>query len=281
VGKYGPSIEVLEREFAAAAGNRTIAIPDDPRAFARMVGIEPEAWQREILRSDHKQQIILAGRRTGKSTVAAILALHRALTIPGFRTIFTAPSLEQAQIPYLMAISMYRVLGRPVPAISERRTGLELVNGSTILAMAAVEKTRRGHGCDWLCVDEASRVDDPSYYGALLPSITRPLGYLTLMSTPFVRGGFFYETWHAAAPGDGGVDDWHRTFLTIYDSEYFQEHPELVEKVRRGVPEWHFEREYLCQFQNDEASVFSHSDIEEALRAGEDLQAIEFEEDTW
>lgn len=255
--------------------SRRREIAGDPVEFAKSVGIEPEAWQREILRSDHKQQIILAGRRTGKSTVAAILALHRALTIPGFRTIFTAPSLEQAQIPYLMAISMYRVLGRPVPAISERRTGLELASGSTILAMAAVEKTRRGHGCDWLCVDEASRVDDPSYYGALLPSITRPLGYLTLMSTPFVRGGFFYDAWHAEEP------DWQRTFLTIYDSEYFQEHPELVEKVRRGVPEWHFEREYLCQFQDDEASVFSHSDIEEALRAGEDLKAIEFEEDTW
>ncbi len=276
MGKYGPSIEVLEREFAASRKMATVAIlPSDPVKFAELLGLQPEAWQAEILRSEEKQHIILAARRTGKSTTAAVLALHRALTIPGFRVILSSPTLEQSQIPLLMCISMYRQLGRPVPPVSERRTGLELVNGSTILAMAAVERTRRGHGCDWLVCDEASRVDDPSYYGALLPSITRPQGYLTLMSTPYSRHGFFSEVWH------GDDDAWHKTKVTVEDSEYFQQHPEGLEVIRRSVPRWYFEREYLCEFQDDEASVFSYSDIEAALRAGEDLEAITFEGDSW
>jgi hypothetical protein len=266
------------RQFRQAHLNRAGAgtIPDDPVKLAKMLDLEPEAWQRDMLRSDRRQHIILAARRTGKSTTAALLALHRLLTIPGFRTIFAAPSLEQAQIPYLMVVSMYRQLGRPVPAISERRTGLEVVGGGSILAMASVERTRRGHGCDWLVVDEASRVDDPSYYVALLPSITRPVGYLTLMSTPFSRQGFFAETWH---DDDSGA--WRKTKVTVEDSEHFREHPEGLQLIRRSVPRWYYEREYLCEFQEDEGAVFATTDIEAALRAGEDLEAINFEEDDW
>jgi hypothetical protein len=273
------SVDALERELRRLESRQQMSrrrdIPDDPVEFARSVDLDPEAWQAEILRSHHKQHIILVGRRCGKSTTAALLALHRALTIPNFKVIFTAPTLEQAQIPYLTAIGFYRSLGRPVPAISERRTGLELANQSTLLAMAAVERTRRGHGCDFLVCDEASRVDDPSYYGALLPSITRSLGFVMLMSTPFSRHGFFAETWHSED------DAWQKTKITVEDSEYFQEHPEGLEAIRKSVPDWYYEREYLCQFQDDEAAVFSHSDIEAALRAGEDLEAITFEEDTW
>jgi hypothetical protein len=275
------SVDALERELRRLeAGRQTSSrndIPDDPVEFAKMLDLEPEAWQRDMLRSDRRQHIILAARRTGKSTTAALLALHRLLTIPGFRTIFAAPSLEQAQIPYLMVVSMYRQLGRPVPAISERRTGLEVVGGGSVLAMSSVERTRRGHGCDWLVVDEASRVDDPSYYGALLPSITRPVGYLTLMSTPFSRQGFFAATWH----DDDDSGAWRKTKVTVEDSEYFREHPEGLQLIRRSVPRWYYEREYLCEFQEDEGAVFATTDIEAALRAGEDLEAITFQEDDW
>jgi len=269
----------LVREIRAlievASDNGADAIPGDPIEFATLVGIDPEGWQADILTSEHKAKVLLCARRTGKSTTAAVMALHKALINPGFETIFVARNLEQAQIPYLMAVSMYRSLGRPVPAISERRTGLELANGATMRAMSAVERSKRGFSADFLCVDEASRIDEPAYYGALLPSITRSAGYVWLMSTPATRHGFFADTWH-----DDG-DEWERTKITVEDSEYFQAHPEKLEMVRSKVPDWYWRREYLCEFLEDEQTLFSHADIEAAVRAGEDLQALEFEEDTW
>jgi phage terminase large subunit-like protein len=274
-----PTVDALEREFRRLEREMTSAAtvdtPEDPVEFARLAGIELEAWQKAVLRSDHKAKILLCGRRTGKSTLAAVTALHRALTTPGFNTIFVAPSLDQAQIPYLMAISMYRALGRPVPAISERRTGLELSNGSELRAMAAVDRSKRGFSADLLCVDEASRIEDAAYYGALLPSITRSTGHVMLMSTPYLNEGFFAETWHAQD------DEWERTFLTSEECEYFQAHPERLEMVKSKVPEWFYRQEYLCEFLADEFSIFNPDDVARAARAGEDLETITFEEDTW
>jgi len=274
-----PTVDALEREFRRLEREMTSAatvdIPEDRVGFARLAGIELEAWQKAVLRSDHKAKILLCGRRTGKSTLAAVTALYRALTTPGFNTIFVAPSLDQAQIPYLMAISMYRYMGRPVPAISERRTGLELSSGSELRAMAAVDRSKRGFSADLLVVDEASRIEDAAYYGALLPSITRSTGHVMLMSTLYLNEGFFADTWHATD------DEWERTFLTSEDCEYFQKHPERLEMVKSKVPEWYYRQEYLCEFLEDEFSIFRAEDVDRAARAGEDLQAIEFEDDTW
>ena len=273
------SLASLRKEWSRAVADRarpvTVDVPGCPVEFARLAGIELEAWQKAVLRSDHKAKILLCGRRTGKSTLAAVTALYRALTTPGFNTIFVAPSLDQAQIPYLMAISMYRALGRPVPAISERRTGLELSNGSELRAMAAVDRSKRGFSADLLCVDEASRIEDAAYYGALLPSITRSTGHVMLMSTPYLNEGFFAETWYAQD------DEWERTFLTSEDCEYFQKHPERLEMVKSKVPEWFYRQEYLCEFLADEFSIFNPDDVARAARAGEDLETIQFEEDTW
>jgi hypothetical protein len=275
------SLASLRKEWSRAVATRRMSflndIPEDPVEFARLAGIEPERWQADVLRSEHKAKIILAGRRTGKSTLAGIIGLHNGLTTPGFNTIYVAPSLDQAQIPYLMAISTYRYLGRPVPAISERRTGLELSNGSELRAMAAVDRSKRGFSADLLVVDEASRIEDAAYYGALLPSITRSTGHVVVMSTPYLNEGFFAETWHASAADD----EWERTFLTSEQCEYFQEHPERLEMVKSKVPEWYYRQEYMCEFLADEFSIFNPDDVARAARAGEDLETIQFEEDTW
>jgi len=272
-------VDALERELRRLEARQQVSshgvIPEDSVEFARVAGIEPEGWQEGVLRSEHKAKILLCGRRTGKSTVAGISALHKALTIPDFQVIFVAPSLDQAQIPYLMAVSMYRSLGCPVAAISERRTGLELQNGSELRAMAAVDRTKRGFSADLLVVDEASRIEEAAYYGGLLPSITRSAGEVMLMSTPYLNEGFFSDTWHATD------DEWERTFLTSEDCEYFREHPEKLQMVKSKVPEWYYRQEYLCEFLEDEFSIFRAEDVDRAARAGEDLQAIEFEDDTW
>jgi phage terminase large subunit-like protein len=250
-------------------------ISDDPVEFAKSVGIEPEGWQRDVLHSEHKAKILLCGRRTGKSTLAAVMAVTKALTIASFDVIFAAPSLEQAQIPYLMAISMYREAQRPVRAISERRTGLELANGSSLRAMPAMDRTKRGFSADLLVVDEAARIEDPAYYGGLYNSISRSDAMeVLIMSTPYLNKGFFAETWH-------GQEDWERTFLTSEDCEFFQKNPDRLERVKRHVPEWYYRQEYLCEFLEEEFSLFSTEDIDRAARAGEDLDVITFEEEGW
>jgi hypothetical protein len=90
-----PTVDALERELRRLESRQQISerleIPAHPVEFAMSVGIEPDPWQVEVLASDHPRKILCCGRQTGKSTVAAILALHKALTQPGSVVLVVAP----------------------------------------------------------------------------------------------------------------------------------------------------------------------------------------------
>jgi hypothetical protein len=57
-------------------------VTDDRVEFAASLGIAPDPWQRDLLRSDAARVLMNCCRQSGKSTLAAILALHLALTAP-------------------------------------------------------------------------------------------------------------------------------------------------------------------------------------------------------
>jgi hypothetical protein len=93
--------------------------------------------------------------------MVAIIALHRALYHPGSLILCLAPALRQSQELFGKIVGFYRHLGQPVPADAEQRLGLELTNGSRIVALPGTKKTIRGFsGVDLLVLHEATQVDD-------------------------------------------------------------------------------------------------------------------------
>lgn len=51
----------------------------DRVAFARAVGVEPDKWRYDLLRTTAARVLLNCSRQSGKSTMAALLAIHRAL----------------------------------------------------------------------------------------------------------------------------------------------------------------------------------------------------------
>jgi hypothetical protein len=249
----------------------TGSVSEDPVEFARSVDVAPDDWQEEILTSDHPRKILCCGRQTGKSTVGAILAVHKALTTPGSTVLVVAPGERQAKLLFSKAAGLYRRAGNPLPAHSERRTGLELSNGSVIEALPAVERTTRGYSVDLLLVDEAAGVPDLDYHG-ILPALIATRGEQVLLSTPRGRRGFFHELWHSS-------DDWQR--VMVRSDEVARIRPEDLEVFRAAMPEEFFRQEFFCEFLDTEGSLFSYDDIEAALAAGDGVQAVELEDDEW
>ena len=246
-------------------------ISDDPVEFARSVGVHPDGWQKEIMISAHPRKILCCGRQTGKSTVGAILATHKALTTPGSTVLVVAPGERQAKLLFSKAAALCRQAGYPLPAHSERRTGLELSNGSVIEALPAVERTTRGYSVDLLICDEAAGIPDHDYY-ALLPSLIATRGERILLSTPRGKRGFFFELWNSG-------EDWQR--VMVRSDEVARIRPEDLASFRAAMPEEFFRQEFFCEFLETEGSLFSYDDIERALARGESVQAIQFEEDEW
>jgi cytochrome c-type biogenesis protein CcmE len=270
-----PTIDALERELARLESRQQMSfqhdIPADPVEFAVSLGIVPDEWQVEVLASEHPRKILCCGRQTGKSTVGAVLAVHKALTYAGSTVLVVAPGERQAKLLFSKAASLYRQAGYPLPAHSERRTGLELSNGSIIEALPAVERTTRGYSVDLLIVDEAAAVADMDYHG-ILPALIATQGEQVLLSTPRGKRGFFHEIWH-------GAEDWQR--MMVRSDEVGRIRPEDLEVFRATMPEQFFQQEFCCELLDTEGSLFSYDDIQAALAAGEDVAAIQIGDDEW
>jgi len=235
-------------------------VPAEPAEFALKVGIRPDPWQLRLLRSDSSRVLLNCSRQSGKSTMAAVLALHKALIKPAALVLILAPSERQAKETFGKVATMYRKLGHPIPADSYRKMGVELSNRSRIEALPGTEKTIRSFsGVDLLIVDEASRVDDALYY-AVRPMLAVSGGRLLMLSTPWGRRGVFYAEW----TGDRGSSAWER--YEVPATECPRIPAEFLEEERMALGEWHYRQEYCCEFMDVNDQVFATEALDRSLR---------------
>src|SRR5687768_7063805 len=171
----------------------------DRVAFAEKLGVVPDGWQEDLLRSSADRVLLNCSRQSGKSTMSGVIALHKALYHPRSLILCLAPALRQSQELFGKIAGFYRDLGRPVAPQGERKLSLELENGSRIVTLPGSEKTVRGFsGAALLILDEASRVSDELYY-AVRPMLAVSGGSLMMLTTPYGKRGVFYEEWTSGA----------------------------------------------------------------------------------
>src|SRR5262249_5417696 len=90
----GPGCPGWSRGMSTLADDLATAL--DPVQLAQQVGLEPDAWQAAALRSTAPRAIWNVTRQGGKSSVAALLAIHTALYVPGSLTLLVSASLRQS-----------------------------------------------------------------------------------------------------------------------------------------------------------------------------------------
>src|SRR4051794_12654954 len=90
------------------------------------LGLDLDGWQGDLLRSTSDRILLNCSRQSGKSTMSAVIALHRALYYPGSLVLCLAPALRQSQELFAKIAGFYRDLDRPVSPLGERKLSLEL-----------------------------------------------------------------------------------------------------------------------------------------------------------
>src|SRR5258708_2982243 len=191
--------------------------------FAReKLGLQPDAIQKKILRLTARRVLLNCTRQWGKSTIAAVKAGHRARFEPGGLTVVLSPSARQSGEFLRKAAGGGRERGggargegdnemsppcspesggggcwgrRGARGDGENEIWLVFRNESGSVGLPGTECTVRGFSAvSLMVIDEAARVPE-ELYNSVTPMLAIGNGDLWLMSTPYGRRGFFWETW--------------------------------------------------------------------------------------
>jgi hypothetical protein len=235
----------------------------DPVLLAAQVGIVPDPWQANVLRSSSSRLLLNCSRQSGKSTITSVLAVHTALYEAGSLVLLLSPSLRQSGELFKKCLTTYRDLGRPVAPESETALTLTLDNGSRIVSLpGSKDGNIRGYsGVNLLVIDEAAWVAE-SLYMSVRPMLAVSGGRMLALSTPHGTRGWFYEAWR-------GVEPWERYEVPAPLCPRISE--EFLAEERRNMGEWWYDQEYMCQFSEAETQAFRREDVERAFREDIDV----------
>jgi hypothetical protein len=231
---------------------------EDAVEFARTrLGFEPDEKQALVLRSEAKRGILNCTRQWGKSTVAAVKAVHRAMRKPGSLVLVSSPTERQSAEFVRKAAEMMGRLGLKARGDGDNAISLLFPNGSRIVGLPGTEATVRGFSkASLILIDEASRVDD-QLYKTLRPMLAVGDGDLWMMSTPFGKTGFFYECWQYGGP------TWMRWTAPATECERIGK--AFLEEERGSMGSLWLDQEYMCQFVDNGMEVFGRDMVERAF----------------
>ena len=221
----------------------------DPVAFAVELGFTPDDWQAKVLSGTGNHILLNCSRQSGKSTTAAILALHRALYYVESLILLISPSLRQSSELFRKVTEFLNTLKVRPKLLEDNKLSCMLVNKSRIVSLPSSEGTVRGFsGANLIIEDEASRVLDDLYM-AIRPMLAVSNGKLILMSTPFGKRGHFFEEWDK---GQG----WEKVQVKANECPRISE--KFLREERASLGDWWFKQEYMCEFVEPVDQVFGY-----------------------
>ena len=167
----------------------------DPTRILAAQGLTPDPWQRELLYSSNRNILLNCCRGAGKSRTTSALALHTALFTPKALVLLISRSQRQAGELFRYVKQGFSAIGRPIHAIKETETQLELANGSRIVCLPGKEETIRSfQGVHLLVLDEAARIPD-DLLASVSPMTGVSKGRTIALSTPFGQRGWLWKEW--------------------------------------------------------------------------------------
>lgn len=180
-------------------------LDDGERTVFRLVAGDRDPPERRV-----RELWAVAGRRSGKSRMAAAVAIclalfqkHRLASGEKAMALVLASSVEQARVVFSYVrgfLEASPVLAREVKAL--KRHEIELRNGITIAVHSNSYRTVRGRTlvaaifdetAFWR--DESTATLDTEVYTAVLPALATTGGMLIGISTPYRKIGLLHQKW--------------------------------------------------------------------------------------
>lgn len=212
------------------------------------VALHPK--QLEVFNDKHRFKVVAAGRRFGKSRLAAWVLLIQALQSKDKDCFYVAPTFQQAKD---IMWQMLKELGHEVIAAAHENTAvLTLVNGRKIYLKGSDRPdTLRGVGLAYVVLDEYADMRPNVWEQILRPALADVQGGALFIGTPKGRNSF-YELFKL---GEGNKDpEWTAFHYTSYDNPLIP--ATEIEAAKRSMSSFAFRQEFMSSFEAASRDLF-------------------------
>ena len=207
-------------------------------------------WQKQVWADDTRFKIVAAGRRTGKSRLAAWMLIVNALQADKGHVFYVAPTQGQARD--IMWQTLLELAHPVVTSSHINNLQIKLVNGATIsLKGADRPETMRGVSLKFLVMDEYADMKPEVFEQILRPALADQKGAALFIGTPMGRNHFYDLYKYAELEDDESYAAWH---FTSYDNELLD--PEEIDLAKKSMSSYAFRQEFMASFEARGSEMF-------------------------
>ena len=206
--------------------------------------------QLEIFNDNHRFKVVAAGRRFGKSRLAAWTLIIEALKSKEKDVFYVAPTFQQAKD---ILWSLLKEIGHEVIATAHENTAvLTLVNGRKIYLKGSDRPdTLRGVGLAYVVIDEYADMKPQVFEQILRPALSDVQGGALFIGTPKGRN-HFYEIFKFAESGRD--EEWKQFHYTSYDNPLIP--AKEIEAAKNSMSSFAFRQEFMASFEAASRDLF-------------------------
>lgn len=219
------------------------------------LNVELLPWQQEVFADKSRFKVIAAGRRCGKSRLAAWTLILEALKTSkaNSHVFYVAPTQGQARD--IMWGTLIELAHSVITSTHVNNMQIKLVNGATIsLKGADRPDTMRGVSLRYLVLDEFAEMKPEVFEEVLRPALADQQGHAMFIGTPKGRNNF-YELYKYAELEDD--DDWKAWHFTSYDNPLIPK--DEVDRAKKSMSSFAFRQEFMASFEAKGSEMFHES----------------------
>ena len=212
--------------------------------------VELLPWQQDVYNASERFKVVAAGRRCGKSRLAAWMLILNALESSKGHVFYVAPTQGQARD---IMWGVLLELAHPIVASSHvNNMQIKLINGATIsLKGADRPDTMRGVSLKFLVMDEYADMKPSVWEEVLRPALADQKGSALFIGTPKGRNHFYELYKYAELEGDETYKAWH---FTSYDNPLLD--PEEIDTAKKSMSSYAFRQEFMASFEALGSEIF-------------------------
>jgi len=220
------------------------------------LNVELLPWQQDVFSSKARFKVVAAGRRTGKSRLAAWMLIIYALQTKKGQVFYVAPTQGQARD--IMWQTLLELGHSVIKSSHINNLQLTLINGAIIsLKGADRPETMRGVSLRFLVMDEYADMKPEVWEQILRPALADQKGDAMFIGTPMGRNHFYDLYQYGELGEDPTYKSWH---FTSYDNPLLD--PEEIDVAKKSMSSYAFRQEFMASFEAQGSEIFKEEWVE-------------------